>query len=208
MPGPDAMSEICFLPATELAARIRRRELSPVEVVEAYLRRIEARNPVINAYTLVLGDQAMDAARKAEAAVMAGGPLGPLHGVPVAHQGSRRSRRRADLDGVARRPRTGCRSGAPWRSSGCWPPARSCSARPTFRSSGTRASPTICASGRPARPGRSATMPAALPAAAPRRSPTAWRRSRRAPTAAARCAFPPPSAARSASSRRSAASLR
>ena len=67
MPGPDATSELCFLPATELAARIRRRDLSPVEVVEAYLRRIEARNPVVNAYTLVLGDQAMDAARNAEA---------------------------------------------------------------------------------------------------------------------------------------------
>ena len=56
-------TQLCFLPATELAARIRRRDLSPVEVTEAYLRRIEARNPVVNAYTLVLGDQAMDAAR-------------------------------------------------------------------------------------------------------------------------------------------------
>ncbi|MER9631839.1 amidase family protein [Mesorhizobium sp. M0296] len=79
----SADDQICFLPATELAQRIRRRDLSPVEVTEAYLRRIEARNPVVNAYTLVLGDQAMEAARAAEKAVMAGGPLGPLHGVPV-----------------------------------------------------------------------------------------------------------------------------
>jgi amidase/aspartyl-tRNA(Asn)/glutamyl-tRNA(Gln) amidotransferase subunit A len=83
MPTPDDATRLCFLPATELAARIRRRDLSPVEVVEVYLRRIEARNPVVNAYTLVLADQAMEAARAAEAAVMSGQPLGPLHGVPV-----------------------------------------------------------------------------------------------------------------------------
>jgi len=45
----SADNELCFLPAAELAQRIRRRDLSPVEVTEAYLRRIEARNPVINA---------------------------------------------------------------------------------------------------------------------------------------------------------------
>lgn len=86
------VAHICFLPATELAARIRRRDLSPVEVVEAYLSRIEARNPVVNAYTLVLGEQAMQAARDAEAAVMSGQALGPLHGVPVGIK---------DLDDVA-----------------------------------------------------------------------------------------------------------
>lgn len=76
--------DLCFLPATELAARIRRRDLSPVEVVKAYLGRIEDRNPSINAYTLVLADPALDSAREAETAVMSGRPLGPLHGVPVA----------------------------------------------------------------------------------------------------------------------------
>ncbi|RAZ84643.1 amidase [Mesorhizobium hawassense] len=88
----SADNELCFLPATELAERIRRRDISPVEVTEAYLRRIEARNPVVNAYTLVLGDEAMDAARVAEKEVMAGIPLGPLHGVPVGIK---------DLDDVA-----------------------------------------------------------------------------------------------------------
>ncbi|MDB5526270.1 MAG: glutamyl-tRNA amidotransferase [Rhizobium sp.] len=92
MKTPDEKTQLCFLPATELAARIGRREVSPVEVVEAYLKRIEARNPVINAYTLLLADQAMDAARAAEKAVMAGKPLGPLHGVPVGIK---------DLDDVA-----------------------------------------------------------------------------------------------------------
>jgi Asp-tRNA(Asn)/Glu-tRNA(Gln) amidotransferase A subunit family amidase len=76
--------DLCFLPATELAARIRRRDLSPVEVVKAYLGRIEDRNPSINAYTLVLADSALDSAREAETAVMSGRSLGPLHGVPVA----------------------------------------------------------------------------------------------------------------------------
>ena len=74
-------NDLCFLPATELAARIRGRDLSPVEIVKAHLGRIENRNPSINAYTLVLADQALDAAREAETTVMSGRPLGPLHGV-------------------------------------------------------------------------------------------------------------------------------
>ena len=88
----DAATELCFLPAVELAARIRSREVSPVEVVAAYLRRIEARNPAVNAYTLVLAETAMKAARAAEEAVMSGVRLGALHGVPVAIK---------DLDDVA-----------------------------------------------------------------------------------------------------------
>jgi Asp-tRNA(Asn)/Glu-tRNA(Gln) amidotransferase A subunit family amidase len=92
MTTPDDATKLCFLPATELATRIRRRDLSPVEVIDAYLARIEKRNPVINAYTLVLVDEARAAARAAEKAVLAGGPLGPLHGVPVAIK---------DLDDVA-----------------------------------------------------------------------------------------------------------
>jgi Asp-tRNA(Asn)/Glu-tRNA(Gln) amidotransferase A subunit family amidase len=88
----DEATELCFLPAIELAARIRRREVSPVEVVAAFLHRIEARNPLVNAYTLVLAEAATEAARRAEAAVMSGAPLGALHGVPVAIK---------DLDDVA-----------------------------------------------------------------------------------------------------------
>ncbi|HEY6520560.1 MAG TPA: hypothetical protein VIZ19_14460 [Roseiarcus sp.] len=49
--SPTNPIDLCFLPATELAARIRRRDVSPVEVVEAYLHRIEERNPAVNAYT-------------------------------------------------------------------------------------------------------------------------------------------------------------
>lgn len=76
-------SELCFTSATRLAARVRRAELSPVEVVEAHLDRIEARGDQVNAYITVIGDRARQAAREAEAAVDRGEDLGPLHGVPV-----------------------------------------------------------------------------------------------------------------------------
>jgi amidase len=71
------------LSLTELAARIRRRELSPVEAVDAYLGQVERHNPSINAFVLLLADEARRLARDAEQAVMRGGDLGPLHGVPV-----------------------------------------------------------------------------------------------------------------------------
>ena len=73
--------EICYADATELAARIRDRELSPVEVVEAHLARIEEVNPQLNA-VVCLADDAVDRARRAERTVMRGEPLQPLHGVP------------------------------------------------------------------------------------------------------------------------------
>ena len=68
--------------ALTLARQIRTKEISPVEVVAATLRRIEALQPTVNAFITVTADEARDAARRAEAAVMAGHRLGPLHGVP------------------------------------------------------------------------------------------------------------------------------
>jgi aspartyl-tRNA(Asn)/glutamyl-tRNA(Gln) amidotransferase subunit A len=67
--------------ARELAALIRRKQVSPVEAVQGALDRIEARRE-LNAFITVTAEQALAAARQAEAAVMAGGPLPPLHGVP------------------------------------------------------------------------------------------------------------------------------
>jgi amidase/aspartyl-tRNA(Asn)/glutamyl-tRNA(Gln) amidotransferase subunit A len=67
----------------ELAGLIRRRAISPVELVEVYLDRIEAENPAINAYVLVCADAAREQAKQAEAAVMRGDALGLLHGLPV-----------------------------------------------------------------------------------------------------------------------------
>src|ERR1700692_455340 len=74
-------SEIIYYDATKLAELIRNREISPVEVVQAPLDRIEALNPKLNAIVTV-ADDALEAAKAAEAAVMAGDELGPLHGVP------------------------------------------------------------------------------------------------------------------------------
>jgi amidase/aspartyl-tRNA(Asn)/glutamyl-tRNA(Gln) amidotransferase subunit A len=76
--------ELAYVPAHELAARIRRRDLSPVEVVDASIARIEARNPSLNALVYLGLDDARRAARAAEDAVMRGADLGPLHGVPAA----------------------------------------------------------------------------------------------------------------------------
>ncbi len=68
--------------ALTLARRIRTKEISPVSVVEAVLQRIEALQPTVNAFVTVTADEARESARRAEAAVMAGERLGPLHGVP------------------------------------------------------------------------------------------------------------------------------
>jgi aspartyl-tRNA(Asn)/glutamyl-tRNA(Gln) amidotransferase subunit A len=73
--------EIIYSDATKLAELIRTREVSPVEVVQAHLDRIAAVNPKINAI-VTLADGALKAAKAAEAAVLAGDELGPLHGVP------------------------------------------------------------------------------------------------------------------------------
>ena len=68
--------------ALTLARQIRTKVLSPVAVVDAVLERIEALQPTVNAFITVTADEARDAARRAEAAVMAGERLGPFHGVP------------------------------------------------------------------------------------------------------------------------------
>ena len=77
-----AMSDdLVFAPATELAERIRSKSVSPTEVMEAHLARIESVNPKLNA--IVTPDEtAMDRAREAEDALMRGELRGPLHGVP------------------------------------------------------------------------------------------------------------------------------
>ncbi|MBZ5702172.1 MAG: amidase [Acidobacteriia bacterium] len=66
-----------------MAEKIRRRELSPVEVVEAHLRRATELQPKLNAFVHLAHDEARAQARSAEAAVLRGEPLGALHGVPV-----------------------------------------------------------------------------------------------------------------------------
>jgi amidase len=76
--------ELAYMSASELALRIRRRDLSPVEVVDAFLARIEARNPSITAFVHLGFEDARQQAKEAEQTLMSGAALGPLHGVPVA----------------------------------------------------------------------------------------------------------------------------
>ena len=78
------MTDIAFTSASDLAAMIRNREVSPVEVISSTLSHIEQSQPALNAFITVAADLAIQAAKEAEAMVMRGDPLGPLHGVPIA----------------------------------------------------------------------------------------------------------------------------
>src|SRR6266436_3963690 len=80
MPAMD----LCFTPASRLAALIRQRKVSPLEVTRAVLAQIERVNPEVNAYCTVAAKTALADARKATSAVTRrSARLGPLHGVPV-----------------------------------------------------------------------------------------------------------------------------
>ncbi len=75
--------DLLFMPATRAAGLIRKRELSPVEYVDAVLGAIEATQPTLNAFSTVTAETARAKAKAAEQAVMSGKTLGPLHGIPV-----------------------------------------------------------------------------------------------------------------------------
>lgn len=74
--------ELCFLSISHLGNLIRKREVSPVEVIDAHLSRIEYLEPTLNSFITVLPDQAIAAAKKAEKDIQAGRYLGPVHGIP------------------------------------------------------------------------------------------------------------------------------
>ena len=81
---PVSDRDLCFTPATRLLALYRRRAVSPLEVTRAILARIARVNPVLNAYCTVAAEPALDAARRATAALgRRSARLGALHGVPV-----------------------------------------------------------------------------------------------------------------------------
>lgn len=82
------MSDLTFLSATAMAAKVRQKEISPVELVEAHLARIAALNPKLNAFVEVDRDGSLLQARLAEAAVMRADVLGPLHGIPISIKSS------------------------------------------------------------------------------------------------------------------------
>ena len=76
--------DLAFTPALELRELIATKRVSPVELTELYLRRIDRLDSPLNSYLTIAYDQAMQAAKAAEDAVLRGEPLGPLHGMPIA----------------------------------------------------------------------------------------------------------------------------
>jgi amidase len=82
------MADLWRMGAVELAEAIKSGQVSSREVIEAHLRRIEAVNPLVNAVTVVLAEQALDAAKEADRKAAGGGDLPPLHGVPFTVKGN------------------------------------------------------------------------------------------------------------------------
>ncbi len=81
------MSEpLCFLSATDLAQKIRSKQLSAVEVMQAHLKQIERVNPIVNAIVTLDAEGALAKARAADAKQARGEALGALHGLPIAHK--------------------------------------------------------------------------------------------------------------------------
>ncbi len=77
-------TELCSFPISQLSRLIASQQVSPVEVVQEMLERIDRLEPVLNCYVTVLADRALAAARKAETELEAGDCPGPLHGIPIA----------------------------------------------------------------------------------------------------------------------------
>ncbi|MBI4271424.1 MAG: amidase [Candidatus Rokubacteria bacterium] len=79
-------TDVCFMKATELVARIRARQVSVTEVVEAHLAQIERLNPAVNAIVTLTAERALADARAKDAALACGDAAGALLGLPVAHK--------------------------------------------------------------------------------------------------------------------------
>ena len=80
------IAEPAQLTLTELAAAIRERRLSSVEVTRSLLERVERWQPALNAFVSIEAEDALAAARAADEALARGQARGPLHGVPLAHK--------------------------------------------------------------------------------------------------------------------------
>ena len=86
VPDSTPADELTSLSATELAARIRRKSVSAREVLDAHLARIDRVNPTVNAIVTLVPEQARAWAKAADERQARGEPLGPLHGLPIAHK--------------------------------------------------------------------------------------------------------------------------
>ena len=76
-------NEICYMPVVDMAKAIRTKKLSPVEIMETILQRIERLNSKVNAYCTLVAESARRQAKEAETMAINGEELGPLHGIPV-----------------------------------------------------------------------------------------------------------------------------
>lgn len=85
-PNFPAPSEICRMSAVEMARKLKRKQLSAREVLEAHLERIEQVNPKVNAIVTLVADRAHEDARRADEEAAKGRFRGPLHGLPIAHK--------------------------------------------------------------------------------------------------------------------------
>ena len=77
------MKEICYLSAARLGRLIEKKEVSPVEVIDAHIARIEALEPKLNSFITFTPERAREEARMAEKEIAAGRYRGPLHGIPL-----------------------------------------------------------------------------------------------------------------------------
>ena len=75
--------EICYMSAGDLSRLVSKKEVSPVEIVDAHLSRIQATEPVLNSFITLLAEEARGSARQAEREIQVGKYRGPLHGIPV-----------------------------------------------------------------------------------------------------------------------------
>jgi amidase len=82
----QSQDDVCYFDATELAARIRTKQISAREVMAAHLARIERLNPKVNGIVTLVAERAMADAARADEALARGDALGPLHGLPIAHK--------------------------------------------------------------------------------------------------------------------------
>ena len=82
----DKAKDLCYLTIREASGLIERRELSPVELTQAMLDRIEAVDDKVKSFTVVSADLALEEARAAEADILRGNYKGPLHGIPLAYK--------------------------------------------------------------------------------------------------------------------------
>ena len=76
-------ADLAFMPAIELTAAIRAKEVSSIEVTEHFFQRVDRLDPQLNSYLALRREEAMADARAADQSVQRGDRLGPLHGVPI-----------------------------------------------------------------------------------------------------------------------------